>query len=324
MQPGSACRAVVGFRGSDEEFVFPMASTDFSINRQNDAEALRYRAAADRHYAKVAIARRLEGLIVVGSIALGLYCANSPALQTGAALWALAFAVIESSLVYHVMLTNRHAAAQLADCFDRYLFSESPHVHLPFPASIDSVTADSGRQMGLGDLVDRLSNWYDRRLGAFPREIAHLAALRINAFWDASLRGSYITGMCALAGVIAIGALVLFSRNGITTERLIINLLIPFSPAILWFVRELVERVDARGRKRDLEQCIDVLWDAANGIGVNRSIAAEVDYLQALLFAYRRTDGSLPSWLYRAARTRLHRDITLLMARLVQQRRLHS
>jgi hypothetical protein len=300
-----------------------MASTDFSINRQNDAEALRYRAAADRHYAIVAIARRLEGLIVVGSIALGFFCATSVTLQFVPALWALAFAVVESSLLYHIVLTNRHAGAQLADCFDRYLFSEMPNLHLPLPASLDSVAVDSGRRMGLGDLVDRLSNWYDRRLGSFPREIAHLAALRINAFWDASLRGSYITGLCAVAGVIAIAALLLFSRYGMTDERLVINLLMPFSPAILWFVRELVEQVDARGRKHDLEQCIDVLWDATNGIGVTRSIAAEVDYLQALLFAYRRTDGSVPSWLYRTARTRLHRDITLLMARLVQQRRLH-
>jgi hypothetical protein len=220
------------------------------------------------------------------------------------------------------VLTNRHAGAQLADCFDRYLFSEVPNLHLPFPDSLDAV--DSGRQVGLGDSVDRLSNWYDRRLGAFPREIAHLAALRINAFWDASLRGSYIVCMCAIASVVAIAALFLFSRNAMTTERLVINVFIPFSPAILWFVRELVEQVDARARKRDLEQCIDVLWDATNGIGANRSIAAEVDYLQTLLFAYRRTDGSVPSWFYRAARMRLHRDITLLMARLVQQRRLHT
>jgi hypothetical protein len=301
-----------------------MAFTEFSINRQNDAEALRYRAAADWHYAKVAIARRLEGLIVVGSIALGLFCASSSALQLVPALWALGLAVVDSSLLYHIVLTNRHAGAQLADFFDRYLFSENPNLNLPFPASVDAVAVDSGRQAGLGDLVDRLSNWYDRRLGSFPREIAHLAALRINAFWDASLRGSYIIGLCAVASVIAAAALFLFSRSGMTTERLVINVLIPFSPAILWFVRELVEQIDARARKHDLEQCIDVLWDAANGIGVNRSIAAEVDYLQTLLFAYRRTDGSLPSWFYRAARTRLHRDITLLMARLVQQRRLHQ
>ncbi|MGC9992762.1 MAG: S-4TM family putative pore-forming effector [Candidatus Cybelea sp.] len=299
-----------------------MASSDFSINRQNDAEALRYRAAADRHYAKVAIARRIEALIVVGSIALGFFSAGSQSLQFVPALWALAFAVVESSLIYHFVLTNRHAGAQLADCFDRYLFSEVPNLHLPFPDSLDAV--DSGRQVGLGDSVDRLSNWYDRRLGAFPREIAHLAALRINAFWDASLRGSYIVCMCAIASVVAIAALFLFSRNAMTTERLVINVFIPFSPAILWFVRELVEQVDARARKRDLEQCIDVLWDATNGIGANRSIAAEVDYLQTLLFAYRRTDGSVPSWFYRAARMRLHRDITLLMARLVQQRRLHT
>ncbi|MGA2761308.1 MAG: S-4TM family putative pore-forming effector [Candidatus Cybelea sp.] len=299
-------------------------STDFSINRQNDAEALRYRAAADRHYARVAIGRRVEALIVLGSIALGFFAASSSALQVVPALWALAFAVVESSLIYHFVLTNRQAGAQLADCFDRYLFSEVPNLHLPFPASLDAVAADSGRQVGMGDFVDRLSNWYDRRLGAFPREIAHLAALRINAFWDASLRGSYIVGMCAIAGVVAIAALFLFSRNGITPERFVINVLIPFLPATLWFAREVVEQIDARARRRDLEQCIDVLWDATNGIGVSGSIAAEVNYLQTLLFAYRRTDGSVPSWLYRAARMRLHRDITLLMARLVQQRRLHT
>jgi hypothetical protein len=129
--------------------------------------------------------------------------------------------------------------------------------------------------------------------------------------------------MSAVAAVIAVVALFLFSRHGMTTQRLVINVLIPFSPAILWFVRELVEQIDARVRTRDLEQRIDVLWDASNGIGMNRSIAAEVGYLQTLLFAYRRTDGSVPSWLYRPTRSRLHHDITLLMARLVQQRRLH-
>jgi hypothetical protein len=118
-----------------------MASTDFSINRQNDAEALRYRAAADRHYAKDALARRLEGVIVVGSIALGFFASGSSALQLVPALWALAFAVVESSLLYHVVLTNRHAGAELSDCFDRYLFSEVPNLHLPFPDSLDAVAA---------------------------------------------------------------------------------------------------------------------------------------------------------------------------------------
>jgi hypothetical protein len=299
-----------------------MTSSDFSINRQNDVEALRYRASADRHDTIVVIARRLEGLIVVVSIALGFFAANSSALQFAPALWALALAVVDSLLLYYVLLTNRHAGAQLADCFDRYVFSEAPQVQLQFPASLDS--DDPRRHAALGDLADRHSNWYDRRLGAFPREVAHLAALRINAFWDASLRGSYILAMCAAAAVIAIAALVLFARNGMSVERLLINVLIPFSPAILWFVRELVEQVDARRRKRDLERRIDVLWDAASGIGVSRALAVEVDYLQALLFAYRRTDGAVPSWLYRAARARLHRDVTLLMTRLVQTRRLHT
>lgn len=300
-----------------------MTSSEFSINRQNDAEALRYRAGADRHYAVVGIVRRLESLIVLASIVLGFFSANSPALQVVPALWGLGLAVLDSSVLYYVAITNRHAAAQLADCFDRYVFTESPSAHLPIPSTVDSLVADSGRQLGLGAMVDRLSNWYDRRLGSFPREIAHLAALRINAFWDASLRDAYILGMCATATVVAAAALFLFSRYGMTVERLVINVLIPFSPAILWFVRELVEQIDARARKRDFEQCIDVLWDTTNRVGVNRSIAAEVDYLQALLLSYRRTDASLPRWVYMAARSRLHRDIALLMARLVQQRRVH-
>jgi hypothetical protein len=166
---------------------------------------------------------------------------------------------------------------------------------------------------------ERLSNWYDSRLASLSRTDAHLAALRINAFWDMSLRGLYITIICSIASIVAITGFYLFSRHGFSLERLVTNVLVPFAPAILWFLRELVDQLDARRRKREFQRQIEAACGRLRQGGpATRSAAGdEAEYLQSILFAYRRSDVSVAGWLYNLTRNRLHAGVSCLMDRIL-------
>jgi hypothetical protein len=295
-----------------------MSANVFDIDRQNDADALRYRAASDRYYGIVGVARRCEILIVTISVALALSAASNPILQYDSAFWGLVLAALDNSLIVYFIVTRRHEAAQLADCFDHYVFSGTPYEDLPCTPSIDSITADAERHLARRGVREKFRDWYDNRLGQLSPNFAHLAALRINAFWDTWLRQAYIGMIVALAVIIGVVACYLFSRSNISMERLFTNVLAPLAPAILWFTRELIEHIDALHRKRDFQRCAEVLWDSSLRDESTAQLEVKIGYLQGLLLAYRRSDVSVPGWLYRFTRSRLHRDVVTLVSGMLR------
>ncbi len=290
--------------------------TTFAVARQNDREALRYRAAADRYYGLVGVARCIELAIVATSVALGLIASANQTLEFDLAFWGIVLAVIDCPIIYYSVVANRHAAAQLSECFDRYLFGANALRRTPCSATADAILASAERRLSNRSVVERLSDWYDTRLGGLPTSVAHLAALRVNAFWDASLRGPYVAIMISIAAVVVIVASYLFSRNGFTLERLITNVLLPLAPAALWFARELVDQWDARCRKLEFQRNIEKLWDGASNIAAE-DLKADVGYFQGVLFSYRRSDVSVPWWLYKITRNRMHQDVATLMESLL-------
>lgn len=290
----------------------------FNLNRQNDRRALIYRAGADHYFKLVGRARKAELLIVAISVVMGLIAASVPAIQFDYAFWGLVLAAVDASLVYAAIGAYRHAAAEMSDCFDRYLFS-APVTPAACAPCMDTVTVVAERALAKRSDDERLSNWYDSRLAALPRSAAHLAGLRINAFWDTSLRGSYIIIICSIAAVVAIAGFYLFSRHGFSLERLVTNVLVPFAPAILWFLRELVDQLDARRRKREFQKHVEAAWGRLRQGGPESLTTAgeEAEYLQSILFAYRRSDVSVAGWLYNLTRNRLHADVRRLMDRIL-------
>jgi SMODS-associating 4TM effector domain len=240
---------------------------------------------------------------------LALSAASNPILQFDSAFSGLALAMLDTSIIYYLIVTRRHAAAQLADCFDRYLFSGTPYENLPCTPPIDSITVDAERHLARRGVRDKLADWYDRRLAELPPDLAHLAALRINAFRDTRLRGTYIVKVIGSAVAIGVVAWYLFSRNSMSPERLLPNVLVPLTPALLWLARDLVEQIDALIRKNEFKRCAGALWNDALRHRSSPAIEAKIEYLQGLLLAYRRSDVSVPGWLYRVTRRRLHRDV---------------
>ena len=295
----------------------PNGPAAFDLNRQNDRCALIYRAGADHYFKLVGLARKAEVLIVTISAVIGLIAASIPAVQFDYAFWGLVLAALDASLVYAAIGAYRHAAAEMSDRFDRYLFSASIPSVACAPC-MDTVTAFAERALANRSDQDRLSNWYDSRLATLPRAAAHLAGLRINALWDTSLRGLYIVIMCSIAAIVAIAGAYLFSRHGFSVERLVTNVMVPFAPAILWFERELVDQIDARRRKREFQRQLEAAWRRWRHGGAEAETTAgeEADYLQSVLFAYRRSDVSVAGWLYNLTRNRLHADVTRLMNRI--------
>jgi hypothetical protein len=290
----------------------------FDLNRQNDRRALIYRAGADHYFRLVGLARRAELLVVTISVVIGLVAASVPSVQFDYAFWGLVLAAVDASLVYAAIGAYRHAAAEMSDCFDRYLFS-TPMTAAACAPCMDTVTAFAERALAKRSDQERLSNWYDSRLAALPRTAAHLAGLRINAFWDTSLRGLYIVIVCSIAALVAIAGAYLFSRHGFSLERLVTNVLVPFAPAILWFLRELVDQLDARRRKLEFQRQVESAYRRLHqgSPGAEATAGEEADYLQSVLFAYRRSDVSVPGWLYDLTRDRLHGDVSRLMDRIL-------
>lgn len=130
-------------------------------------------------------------------------------------------------------------------------------------------------------------------------------------FGNTSLGGVYIVIICSIATIVATAGAYLFSRHGFSIERLVTNVLVPFAPAILWFLRELVDQSDVRRRNQTSRGTLKPRGAVSQQGGPEAEAAAgeEADYLQSVLFAYRRSDVSVPGWLYDLTRNWLHADV---------------
>lgn len=293
-----------------------MSAEALGIGRQNDLEALRYRAAADHYFGIVGRLRKLELLFVMVSVALSVYAILQPGLQYQAAVTGVFLAGFDSSYIYYAIGKNRRKAAQCSELFDAYVFSSVRRAQLapcPFYEEIASV---GDRRLQNDALASRLRDWYDRGLESFGPARSHLAALRLNAAWDSALRTPYVRIFTTALIVSAVVVIYICGDKQVPVDRLVTNILAPLLPALLWALRELVDQLDARERKSEFRRCVDEAWQRALTETDSDTIARMADDLQGILFSYRAVDVSVPGWLYLVNRARLHREMSALSERL--------
>ncbi len=85
---------------------------------------------------------------------------------------------------------------------------------------------------------DSLEDWYPPVVSSLPLHQARIICQRFNCIWDRKLRNQYRIGIWAMLTVICIAALVVGVSGGLYTHELVVYVLAPVSPTLLWAVRE--------------------------------------------------------------------------------------
>lgn len=152
------------------------------------------------------------------------------------------------------------------------------------------------------DLSD-LSNWYSSAVAEVDIGAARILCQRANLSWDVELRRRYTSWL--LRGLVIVCAIVtLIGVAGeLTLTKLILTVIVPLQPGLLYAAREIHGQRDACERlDRLMDKALGV-WDGILSDGLSSTALKEKGQaMQSALLEHRQTCPLIFDWIYKKLR----------------------
>jgi hypothetical protein len=270
--------------------------------RQNSPEAHTALGAADFWWGSAQRLRALEVLaVVLAPTALAITAQFLPGLVVPAALVGFALTFIDTVAIYPALAALRYHGAQAQDIFDSLALgiprSSFRRQGDPDPTDLQVAFARQDRTRALRNV-----DWYTPLLGELPQHLGRVACLLESAAWDGGLRNRYCNAIfgCVVALVLLI---VTYALYGPHREEIVVRILFPLMPVIVWAGREWWDQRNASSAVLRLREALQRLWDDAIRQRVTEGAldAAAIDFASAF-FAFRSKTPPTPHGLYRLLR----------------------
>lgn len=162
----------------------------------------------------------------------------------------------------------------------------------------------AGRYRSRHSELAHLRDWYPASVQTIPMPLARLVCQRTNLRWDAQLRRIYAGGILMVVFVLIILTLVLGLATGVTADSLVLRVLAPALPAIVWGMREFARQREAANEADRVKSYVEKLWSSALAGEVGESWDGEARAVQDEIFERRRRGPLVFDWVYERLRSR--------------------
>lgn len=161
--------------------------------------------------------------------------------------------------------------------------------------------ANGSRRKG----VDGLKNWYPIVVDRLPLYQSRIICQRINCSWDKHLRDYCRASVWALFTIIFSLVFATGLYLDLSTNELVVHVLIPVSPTLFWAIRESKQQGAAVDTSLDLQcRLTKLLEQTMKGDQERPSVEVQSRELQDKILLYRSVCPFVPDWIYRRFRKR--------------------
>ena len=148
-----------------------------------------------------------------------------------------------------------------------------------------------------------LENWYPTIIDSLPLHQARVICQRTNCWWDSKLRCRYRITILIVLSLISIIVLVLGFLAEMNLQKLVLAVLAPLSPTILWGLCEARRHKQAAAALDRLKDCGNSLWEkVVQGEVVEAEATSRSRELQNAILLHRRTNPFVFDWIYQKLR----------------------
>ncbi|MEW6715722.1 MAG: S-4TM family putative pore-forming effector, partial [Nitrospirota bacterium] len=148
-----------------------------------------------------------------------------------------------------------------------------------------------------------LKNWYPVSITPLPLHLARLVCQRTNCWWNSKLRRRYKAVLLTGIILIILVFVAISIHKKMTMMDFILSLFAPFSPTILWALREYYKQSEAADALDKLKSHIEDIWTKIiNKELTEESIESISRDIQNEIFDRRRSDPVVFDWLYKLLR----------------------
>jgi hypothetical protein len=282
---------------------------------QNDTRALRFLVAQRRLYGRAKWVMAVQ-VLSVAFLPLGLVLASRfwPEVKVGAATVGLIISILDVALlnVWKRSLQKRGAAVQeLFDCHTFGLEWPDFKVEKPDPEDIESLSR------GLD--INHFKDWYPPSVGILSSHAAVAACQRSNCRWESQLRRHFRAALLSFAGSLILVMVSIALLQNLTMQDLILSLLAPILPTVLWAFREAGEQREAAERADRLKRFGDQLWEQI----LDKSLSSQDAQLklrafQDAILEYRQRSPMIFDWFYKLFRESFEKQLSFSAEQMVE------
>lgn len=198
----------------------------------------------------------------------------------------------------------REEATTIRDAIDRELFGDVTREILAgeglHEESIAHAAATARRE---GASEEDVRNWYPPAVGALPLPLARLACQRANLAWDERTRTWYARTLTLAIAAVVTATFLLAMALDLSVQSLVLALLVPLAPGVLWGIREALRQRDAAKLTRNLNRkVVDLTNDVIQRRIPLSDVEAETRSIHQRISHWRRSVPPLPDRVYRKHR----------------------
>jgi F0F1-type ATP synthase assembly protein I len=263
------------------------------IEDQNTQQQLERLAAQRYIYSK---SKKLVVLQMLLTIAIPITLTISATIVQNLKVWAAFYGIFISfmdvAVIEQYQKSLKTCAAKIQELFDcdvlQMKWNELKMGNRPDIETV-SEAAENVKKKPLE--YEKLKNWYPAAITPLPLYLARLACQRTNCWWNIKLRQKY--RFVLLVGVLLI-VLVLVAISiyqNMTMINFILGILAPFSPTILWTLREYYKQGESADALDKLKAQIEGIWGKAMSNELSEEAIERTSRdIQNEIFDRRRTD----------------------------------
>lgn len=201
------------------------------------------------------------GVVVLLPIVGAIIALLLPASRSVVSLGALALALLDALVLDRRYRAAIKKAAKASEHFDVQLF------RLPWnrlaagdPLQAEEL-AEATRAWRQKPSKRKLKDWYPVRVGDAPLPLARVLCQRTNLFYDSALRRSYSNALTIVLALVALSALGLGLLCGMSVNNVLLAIVLPLSPLIVFALRDGFRQSDAAAAndqiKREAEKLVE-------------------------------------------------------------------
>ncbi len=289
---------------------------------QNDRESLQLLAAQRQSYSTAKTLATLQSVLSLGvPIMTALVVAANEELKVWGALAGLVVSLADVLLFEPFQKMFRDRAATIQEMFDCRVLALPWNAWLARPVDSEDVQASS-RTFHAKRANDEalLHSWYPTTVSKLPLHLARLICQRANCRWDAQLRRFYAWGLGGAVFAVAVFVVALGLIRQMTIDHLVLAILAPLLPAILWGLREMRRQRESAVAADGLKLRAVTLWqDAISGRCDEASCEAQSRQFQDAIYIHRKRSPFVFDWVYWLFRARFEAQMYASAQRMIEE-----
>jgi hypothetical protein len=268
---------------------------------QNSARNLSFQASKSYYYAIAEKAQTLQLIVLVANALFWpAFLAWKPDLKVWSALAALLIPGMELVVIERLQKKWRTCGAKIQEMFDcsvlrlpwnEFKVGEPPREE-EIAFGVSKFRSAQGNEATLRD-------WYAFDFADLPNSHARLVRQRANAWWDSELRQKYIVIIVCSISALGLLSLVVGIATGITVEKLILAVIAPITPIVMWGIKEVQKQSCVVSDGERVVKHLDSLWrQICSRSATEQELEIESRSLQNEIYDRRKGNAVNPQWLY--------------------------